>query len=30
MEYEFIDFDKAREELNWLCNFIEDIPIWPK
>ena len=30
MEYEFIALDKAREEAEWLRQFLEDIPIWPK
>lgn len=30
MESEFIALDKAAEEAEWLRNFIEDIPLWPK
>ena len=30
MESEFIALDKAGEEAEWLQNFLEDIPIWPK
>ena len=30
MESEFIALDKAAEEAEWLRNFLEDIPIWPK
>ena len=30
MESEFIASDKAREEAEWLRQFLEDIPIWPK
>lgn len=30
MEYEFIALDKAREEEEWLHNFLEDIPNWSK
>ena len=30
MEYEFIALDKAGEEAEWLCQFLEDIPIWHK
>ncbi|PHT76704.1 hypothetical protein T459_20226 [Capsicum annuum] len=30
MEYEFIALDKAGEEAEWLRNFLEDIPYWPK
>ena len=30
MEYEFIALDKAREEAEWLHQFLKDIPIWPK
>ena len=30
MESEFIALDKAGEEAEWLRNFLEDIPIWPK
>ena len=30
MEYEFIALDKAGEEVEWLCQFLEHIPIWPK
>ncbi|KAL6327095.1 hypothetical protein AAG906_014339 [Vitis piasezkii] len=30
MESEFIALDKAREEAEWLRNFLEDIPMWPK
>lgn len=30
MEYEFIALDKAGEEAEWLRNFLEDIPLWPK
>ncbi|PHT51037.1 hypothetical protein CQW23_10784 [Capsicum baccatum] len=30
MESEFIALDKAGEEVEWLQNFLEDIPYWPK
>ena len=30
MESEFINLDKAGEEVEWLRQFLEDIPIWPK
>ena len=30
MESEFITLDKYGEEAQWLCNFLEDIPEWPK
>ena len=30
MESEFIVLDKAGEEAEWLRNFLEDIPFWPK
>ena len=30
MESEFIALDKAGEEAEWLRNFLEDIPLWPK
>ncbi|KAL0322322.1 UNVERIFIED_CONTAM: Retrovirus-related Pol polyprotein from transposon TNT 1-94 [Sesamum calycinum] len=30
MESEFIALDKAREETEWLHNFLEDIPCWTK
>ena len=30
MEAEFIALDKAGEEAEWLRNFLEDIPFWPK
>ncbi|PHT49245.1 hypothetical protein CQW23_13453 [Capsicum baccatum] len=30
MESEFIASDKAGEEEEWLRNFLEDIPYWPK
>ena len=30
MEVEFIALDKAGEEAEWLRNFLEDIPFWPK
>ncbi|KAK1423986.1 hypothetical protein QVD17_19297 [Tagetes erecta] len=30
MESEFIALDKAGEEAEWLRQFVEDIPIWPK
>ena len=30
MESEFIALDKAGEEAEWLRNFLEDIPNWPK
>ena len=30
MESEFIALDKAREEAEWLRQYLEDIPIWPK
>ncbi|KAF3661707.1 hypothetical protein FXO38_11555 [Capsicum annuum] len=29
-ESEFIALDKAGEEAEWLRNFLEDIPYWPK
>ena len=28
MESEFIALDKAGEEAEWLCQFLEDIPMW--
>ena len=30
MESEFIALDKVGEEAEWLHNFLEDIPCWPK
>ncbi|XP_052489868.1 secreted RxLR effector protein 161-like [Gossypium raimondii] len=30
MEFEFIALDKSGEEIEWLRNFLEDIPNWPK
>ena len=30
MESEFIALDKTGEEAEWLRNFLEDIPNWPK
>ena len=30
MESEFIALDKAGKEAEWLRQFLEDIPIWPK
>nr|GEU81975.1 ribonuclease H-like domain containing protein [Tanacetum cinerariifolium] len=30
MESEFITLDKCREKVEWLHQFIEDIPRWPK
>ncbi|PHT58324.1 hypothetical protein CQW23_00687 [Capsicum baccatum] len=30
IESEFITLDKADEEAEWLRNFLEDIPYWPK
>ena len=30
IESEFIALDKAGEEAEWLRNFLEDIPNWPK
>ena len=30
VESEFIALDKAGEEAEWLRNFLEDIPFWPK
>ena len=30
MEAEFIALDKVGEEAEWLQNFLEDIPFWPK
>ena len=30
MESEFIALDKTREEVEWLRNFLEDIPMWTK
>ena len=30
MEAKFIALDKAGEEIEWLRNFLEDIPFWPK
>ncbi|GJS56165.1 retrovirus-related pol polyprotein from transposon TNT 1-94 [Tanacetum coccineum] len=30
MESEFITLDKCREEAEWLCQFVKDIPRWPK
>lgn len=30
MESEFVALDKTGEEAEWLRNFLEDIPEWPK
>lgn len=30
MELEFIVLYKAAEEVEWLRNFLENIPVWPK
>ena len=30
MESEFIELDKASEEVEWLRHFLEDIPMWPQ
>ena len=30
MESKFIALDKAGEESEWIPNFLEDIPLWPK
>ena len=30
MESEFIALDKAGEEVEWLQNFLEYVPFWPK
>ena len=30
MESEFIPLDKCGEEVEWLCQFLEDILRWPK
>ncbi|PHT31788.1 hypothetical protein CQW23_28125 [Capsicum baccatum] len=30
MESEFIALDKTGEEVEWLRNFLKDIPYWPK
>ena len=30
MESEFITLDKCSEEAEWLHQFLEDIPLWPK
>jgi len=30
MESEFIDLDKAGEEVEWFRQFFKDIPLWPK
>ena len=30
MESKFISLDKCGEEAEWLHNFLEDIPRWPK
>ncbi|GKD25145.1 hypothetical protein Tco_1231359 [Tanacetum coccineum] len=30
MESEFIALDKCREEAEWIRQFVEDIPRWPK
>ena len=30
MEFEFIALDLAAEEVDWLRNFLEDIPMWQK
>ena len=28
MKFEFIALDKVGEEAEWLCHFLEDIPMW--
>ena len=30
MQSEFITFDKVGEEVEWLRQFLKDIPVWPK
>ena len=30
MKYEFIALDKCGEDVEWLCQFLEDIPRWLK
>ena len=30
MAPEFLALDKAGEEAEWLRNFLEDIPFWPR
>ncbi|GKC69640.1 putative RNA-directed DNA polymerase [Tanacetum coccineum] len=30
MKSEFITLDKCTEEAEWLCQFVEDVPRWPK
>ena len=30
MESEFITLEKCGKETEWLCQFLEDIPRWPK
>ena len=30
MKSEFISLDKCGEKAEWLCQFLEDIPRWPK
>ena len=30
MELEFIALDKAGGETEWLCHFLEDMPMWIK
>ena len=30
MELEFIVLNKAGEEAEWLCHFLEDMPMWMK
>lgn len=30
MKSDFIALDKPGEKVEWLCNFLEDIPCWPK
>ena len=30
MESKFIASDKTEKEAEWLHNFLEDIPMWPK
>ena len=30
MEFEFIALDKSGQKVEWLRQFLEDIPIWPK
>ena len=30
MESEFVALEKCSEEVEWLLQFLEDIPKWPK